>query len=58
MLDSSRLYGSRNRLGITTISLSEFHKERMESIGLDMHLRLELLMDFRIHEKKLLIDAL
>lgn len=35
MLDNSYLYGSCTRPGLTIVSLSEGHKERMESGGLD-----------------------
>lgn len=38
ILDSYYLYGSSTRLGLTTISLNEGHKERMESRGLDTNL--------------------
>lgn len=45
MLDSSFLYGSCTRPRLTTTSLSEGHKDKMEFGGLNKHLRLELLMD-------------
>jgi len=38
MSNSSCLYGSGTRLGLTVIYLCEDHKERMESGGLDKHL--------------------
>ena len=36
--DSSCLYGSSTRLGLTTLSINEVHKEIMEFGGLDKHL--------------------
>ncbi len=40
------------RPGLTTISISEGHKERMEFGGLGKHLRLKILMDFGIQERE------
>jgi len=48
MLDSSCLYGSCTKPVLAVVSLGEGHKERMESGGLDKHLRLRLVMDCRI----------
>ena len=58
ILDSSCLYGSSTRLGLTVVSISEGDKERIESRGLDMHLDWNFLWIRESRKNKLLTDTL